>query len=134
MAGFTPTHGRPPPLEPAEAVHKLAELGAWGVTFHDNDVFPFGSGAAECERHLKPPRTEDLDGVWVSAAGCMRNYLILKTKARAFRADPEVQQAVGAARVDHRRPARRRPRRPERPRPVRPTRRGGGRAGPLLRG
>jgi xylose isomerase len=26
------------------------------VTFHDNDVFPFGSGAAERERHLKPFR------------------------------------------------------------------------------
>ena len=45
-----------PPLDPAEAVHKLAELGAYGVTLHDNDVFPFGSGAAERERHLKPFR------------------------------------------------------------------------------
>jgi len=45
-----------PPLDPAEAVHKLAELGAYGVTFHDNDVFPFGSGAADKERHLKPFR------------------------------------------------------------------------------
>jgi xylose isomerase len=36
-----------PPLEPAVAVNKLAELGAYGVTFHDNDVFPFGSSAAE---------------------------------------------------------------------------------------
>ena len=43
-------------------------------------------------RHFdfKPPRTEDLDGVWASAAGCMRNYLILKERAAAFRADPEV--------------------------------------------
>jgi xylose isomerase len=32
-----------PPLNPAEVVHKLAELGAYGITFHDNDVFPFGS-------------------------------------------------------------------------------------------
>jgi xylose isomerase len=30
----------------------------------------------------------------------MRNYLILKTKARAFRADPEVVQAFRDARVD----------------------------------
>src|SRR5215210_8407402 len=45
-----------PPLEPAKAVHRLAELGAYGVTFHDNDVFPFGSGAADKERHLKPFR------------------------------------------------------------------------------
>ena len=39
----------------------------------------------------KPPRTEDDDGVWVSAAACMRNYLILRDKVRAFRADPEVK-------------------------------------------
>jgi xylose isomerase len=30
----------------------------------------------------------------------MRNYLILRAKVRAFRADPEVQQALRAARVD----------------------------------
>jgi xylose isomerase len=45
-----------PPLEPAAAVHKLAERGAYGITFHDNDVFPFGSTAAECDSHLKPFR------------------------------------------------------------------------------
>jgi len=49
---------------------------------------------------FKPPRTEDDDGVWVSAAACMRNYLILREKVRAFRADPEVQAALQAARVD----------------------------------
>ncbi|MCW2935214.1 MAG: xylose isomerase, partial [Actinomycetia bacterium] len=47
----------------------------------------------------KPPRTEDDNGVWASAAACMRNYLILKEKALAFRADPEVQAALAAARV-----------------------------------
>jgi xylose isomerase len=30
----------------------------------------------------------------------MRNYLILRDKARAFRADPEVQAALTAARVE----------------------------------
>jgi xylose isomerase len=49
---------------------------------------------------FKPPRTEDDEGVWVSAAACMRNYLILRDKARAFRADPQVQEALRAARVD----------------------------------
>ncbi|WP_327693188.1 xylose isomerase [Streptomyces sp. NBC_00459] len=49
---------------------------------------------------FKPPRTEDLDGVWASAAGCMRNYLILKERATAFRADPEVQAALRASRLD----------------------------------
>ena len=47
----------------------------------------------------KPPRTEDDDGVWESAAACMRNYLILREKVRAFRADPEVIDALAAARV-----------------------------------
>jgi xylose isomerase len=47
----------------------------------------------------KPPRTEDDEGVWASAAACMRNYLILRAKARAFRADPEVQAALAAART-----------------------------------
>ena len=47
----------------------------------------------------KPPRTEDDEGVWASAAACMRNYLILREKARAFRADPEVQAALAAARI-----------------------------------
>jgi xylose isomerase len=48
----------------------------------------------------KPPRTEDLDGVWETARACMRNYLVLREKARAFRADPEVTEALAAARVD----------------------------------
>ena len=30
------------PLDPVEAVHELAALGAWGVTFHDDDLIPFG--------------------------------------------------------------------------------------------
>ena len=52
-------------------------------------------------RHFdfKPPRTEDEEGVWVSALGCMRNYLIFRERARAFRADPEVAEAVAAARL-----------------------------------
>jgi xylose isomerase len=47
----------------------------------------------------KPPRTEDVDGVWESAQACMRNYLILRERVRAFRADPEVAQALADARV-----------------------------------
>ncbi|HET9861283.1 MAG TPA: xylose isomerase [Nocardioidaceae bacterium] len=49
---------------------------------------------------FKPPRTEDMDGVWESARACMRNYLILRSRVRAFRADPEVQEALTASRVD----------------------------------
>lgn len=32
-----------PPLDVVEAVTRLAELGAYGLTFHDDDLFPFGS-------------------------------------------------------------------------------------------
>jgi xylose isomerase len=45
----------------------------------------------------KTPRTEDDEGVWVAAEACMRNYLILRDKVQAFRADPEVQAALEAA-------------------------------------
>ena len=31
------------PLDPADAVRRLSDLGAWGITFHDDDVMPFGS-------------------------------------------------------------------------------------------
>jgi xylose isomerase len=53
-------------------------------------------------RHFdyKPSRTEDSSGVWESAAANMRMYLLLKQRAAAFRADPEVIEARRVARVD----------------------------------
>ena len=44
-------------------------------------------------------RSENEEGVWVFAAGCMRNYLILKEKARQFREDQEVQGLLGEIRA-----------------------------------
>ena len=41
-----------PALDPVETVHRLAELGAYGVTFHDDDLIPFGSSEAEREKHI----------------------------------------------------------------------------------
>ncbi|WP_375481460.1 xylose isomerase [uncultured Jatrophihabitans sp.] len=38
------------PVDPVESVHRLGELGAWGVTFHDDDVIPFGTSDAEREK------------------------------------------------------------------------------------
>jgi xylose isomerase len=60
------------------------------------------SGGYDGPRHFdfKPPRTEDMAGVWAAAAACMRNYLILKAKTTAFRSDPEVAAALAAARLD----------------------------------
>ena len=42
-----------PPLDPVESVHRLAELGAWGITFHDDDLIPFGADGDQRERHVK---------------------------------------------------------------------------------
>ena len=52
-------------------------------------------------RHFdyKPLRTEDVTGVWASAAANMRTYLLLKERAQAFRADPEVREAMAEAGV-----------------------------------
>jgi xylose isomerase len=62
---------------------------------------PGGGPAYEGPRHFdyKPSRTEDETGVWDSAAANMRTYLLLKERAAAFRADPEVQAALEASRV-----------------------------------
>jgi len=42
-----------PALDPVEAVQRLAELGAYGVNFHDDDLVPYGSSPAEREVVLK---------------------------------------------------------------------------------
>jgi xylose isomerase len=62
---------------------------------------PNGGPAYDGPRHFdyKPSRTEDITGVWDSAAANMRTYLLLKERAAAFRADPEVQEALAASRV-----------------------------------
>jgi xylose isomerase len=62
---------------------------------------PGGGPAYDGPRHFdyKPLRTEDVDGVWASAAANMRTYLLLKERAAAFRADPEVADAFAAAGV-----------------------------------
>jgi xylose isomerase len=44
-------------------------------------------------------RTEDEQGVWNFAAGCMRSYLILKEKAQRFNEDPEIQELLAEIRV-----------------------------------
>ncbi|MET8127551.1 TIM barrel protein, partial [Streptomyces sp. NPDC005065] len=40
-------------LDPVESVQRLAELGAYGVTFHDDDLIPFGSTDTEREGLVK---------------------------------------------------------------------------------
>ncbi|TFD07132.1 xylose isomerase [Cryobacterium sp. TMT1-66-1] len=62
---------------------------------------PNGGQTYTGPRHFdyKPSRTEDVAGVWTSAAANMRTYLLLKQRAAAFRADPEVQTALAASKV-----------------------------------
>jgi xylose isomerase len=63
---------------------------------------PAGGQSYDGPRHFdyKPSRTEDETGVWDSARANIQNYLMLKERAAAFRADPEVQEALAASRVD----------------------------------
>jgi xylose isomerase len=76
-------------------------ISAFGLV----DLLEFGGAGGDRSydgpRHFdyKPLRTEDLDGVWHSAASNMHTYLLLKERAAAFRADPEVQEALAAAGV-----------------------------------
>lgn len=46
-----------PALDPVESVERLAGLGAYGVTFHDDDLIPFGAGDAAREQAVKRFRT-----------------------------------------------------------------------------
>lgn len=114
MAGLNFTHGIAQALWAGKLFH--IDLNGQNGPKYDQDL-RFGAGdlrsafwlvdllesaGYDGPRHFdfKPSRTEDIDGVWVSAAACMRNYLALKEKARAFRADPAVQSALTAARLD----------------------------------
>src|SRR5215217_5351576 len=113
MAGLNFAHGIAQALWHGKLFH-IDLNGQRGIKYDQDLVFGHGDvqsafflvdllehGGYEGPRHFdyKPPRTEDPDDVWVSAAANMRTYLLLKERAAAFRADPEVQAAMEAARV-----------------------------------
>ncbi|HKZ92371.1 MAG TPA: xylose isomerase [Candidatus Limnocylindrales bacterium] len=114
MAGLNFVHGVAQALWHGKLFH-IDLNGQHGVKFDQDLVFGHGdlqsafylvdlleTAGYDGPRHFdyKPPRTEIGDDVWVTAAANMRTYLILKARAAAFRADPEVQAALKAARVD----------------------------------
>ncbi|MFG3436154.1 xylose isomerase [Nonomuraea sp. NPDC047897] len=114
MAGLNFVHGIAQALWHGKLFH-IDLNGQHGPKYDQDLVFGHGDvksafflvdllehGGYDGPRHFdyKPLRTEDPEDVWVSAAANMRTYLILKDKARAFRADPEVQDALRASRVD----------------------------------
>ena len=39
-----------PPSDPVDTVHRLADVGAWGVSLHDNDLIPYGTPLTERDR------------------------------------------------------------------------------------
>ena len=61
--------------------------------------FPGGGPRYDGPIHFdyKPSRTEGMEGIWDSARANMETYLMLADKARAFRADAEVQDVMRAA-------------------------------------
>ncbi len=46
-------HETRPPLDPADAVYRLADLGAYGVTLHDNDLVPYDASSSDRDVILK---------------------------------------------------------------------------------
>ncbi|MFD7975601.1 xylose isomerase [Streptomyces sp. NPDC059071] len=114
MAGLNFPHGIAQALWAGKLFH--IDLNGQSGIKYDQD-FRFGSGdlrqafwlvdlletagyAGPRHFDFKPVRTDGFDGVWESAKNCMRNYLILKERAAAFRADPEVTAALAASRLD----------------------------------
>lgn len=88
-----------PALSPVEIVHLLADVGAWGVNFHDNDLIPIDATATERERIVRdfraaldatglvvPMATTNLftdpafkDGAFTSNDARVRAYALQKT-------------------------------------------------------
>ena len=87
------------PKSPVELVHLLAEVGAWGVNFHDNDLVPIDAAPAERDRIVRdfksaldetglvvPMATTNLfsdpvfkDGAFTSNDARVRAYALQKT-------------------------------------------------------
>jgi xylose isomerase len=92
-------HETRPALDPVDAVHRLSDLGAYGVSFHDDDLVPPGSTAAAREEILKrfrraldatgmkvPMATTNLfsnavfkEGAFTANDPAVRRYAIAKT-------------------------------------------------------
>jgi len=88
-----------PVLDPVDAVHELAGMGAYGVNFHDSDLVPDGSSPSERESIVKrfrraldatgmkvPMATTNLfshpvfkDGAFTANEPSVRRYALAKT-------------------------------------------------------
>jgi xylose isomerase len=114
MAGLSFYHGVAQALWQRKLFH--IDLNAQKIGRYDQDL-RFGSegikdafflvrlleeGGYEGPRHFdaRPYRNEWGEGVWEFARGCMRTYLLLAERARAFDEDPRVKQALADAGAD----------------------------------
>ncbi len=90
-----------PVADPVETVHLLAELGAYGVNFHDDDLVPPGSPAAERDRIVKQFRRA-LDDTGLHVPMATTNLFHRPVfKEGAFTAnDPEVRRLAVAKTMD----------------------------------
>jgi xylose isomerase len=118
MPGLSMVHAVAQAMEVSKLFH--IDLNAQRIGRYDQDL-RFGSedakgafflvrlleGTGGYDRYEGPRhfdahayRTEDWDGVWDFARGCMRTYKILAARAVDFDADPEVREILEAARAD----------------------------------
>jgi xylose isomerase len=112
MAGLSMVHGVAQAMEAGKLFH--IDLNAQKIGRYDQDL-RFGSedlkgafllvrlleGTSGGPRYTGPLhfdahayRSEDEQGVWDFARGCMRTYKILKARAEAFDRDPEVRACL----------------------------------------
>jgi xylose isomerase len=113
MAGLDFVHGVAQALDAGKLFHidlNDQKVGRYDQDFRFGAVDPKGAfflvklledagyaGMKHFDAHAY--RTEDAEGVWDFARGCMRTYLILKDKAARWNADAEIQEIVGALRT-----------------------------------
>jgi len=111
MAGLDFAHGVAQALDAGKLVHidlNDQQPGRYDQDFRFGQADPRGAfflvklledagyaGPKHYDAHAL--RTEDEEGVWAFAAGCMRTYKILQEKVRRFNADPEIGAAGGRA-------------------------------------
>ena len=81
------------PVDPVDSVRKLADLGAYGVNFHDNDLVPYDSSPTEREAIVKRFR-EALDDTGMKVPMATTNLFSRPIfKEGAFTAnDPEIRR------------------------------------------
>ena len=137
-----------PALDPVETVHRLAERGAYGVTFHDDDLIPFGSDDTARAEHIGrfkkaldetglivPMATTNLFTHPVFKDGGVHQQRPRRAPLRAAQGDAQHRPGRRAGRQDLRavgRPRGRRVRRGQgRAGRARPLPRGPGHAGPV---